>query len=190
MIPPYTHSGVLPPFMGSDPGAGAISPYPSTIVEVAQRFCHTPERVKLFRGLLAFRKELINVGFTTGVQWIDGSFTEDVESTRGRPPKDIDVVSVLIRPAAYVSDDVAWSAFVTANPKVLDPQLAKSTFNCEAFFVDGGYPALLVANQITYWSALFTHQRVSFLWKGMLQVNLQDIDDEAEKLIDKMTFPP
>ena len=36
-----------------------------------------------------------------------------------------------------------------------------------------------------YWFGLFTHQRETFIWKGMLEISLQDDDESALELLDE-----
>ena len=189
VIPALTASGVLPPFISGYPDGGPVStaPYEATMLEVATRFCTSPERAKLFKGLLLLRSELVAIGVNTGVQWLDGSFCEDVESTRGRPPGDIDVVTLLVRPQA-VQDDDSWKKFWQTNTRVFNSPSTKAVFGCEAFYIDAGYPALLVAEQVTSWFGLFTHQRVSHLWKGIVQVPLVSDDTDAGKFVDTLRF--
>jgi hypothetical protein len=184
-----TPSGVLPPFISGFPagGPGSCAPYEVTATEIAMRFCTSAPRIKLFKGLLQLRSELLALGVQIGVQWIDGSFCENVEVIRGRPPGDIDLVTLLVRPQA-VQDDAAWLAFCQANQRVFDAKQTKPIFGCEAFYIDAGYPALLVAEQVTYWFGLFTHQRVTNMWKGILQLPLVSDDAAAAAYVDTLQF--
>jgi hypothetical protein len=185
MIPPLTLSGVLPPFVSGYPdgGPGSMTPYWATTTEVAARFCTSPERVKLFKGLLQLRAELVALGVTHAVQWLDGSFCEDVEVQRGRPPGDIDVVTLFVRPSHALAD-AAFASFWASNQRVFNSKAAKATFGCEAFYIDIGLAASAVADQITYWFGLFTHQRTSNLWKGMLALPLASDDAAASTFVD------
>jgi hypothetical protein len=71
MIPPFNLSGVLPPFIGPSPVVPAgMSPYATTMTEIVGRLVITPERAALCRGLLAHRRDLRDLGITSGVQWI------------------------------------------------------------------------------------------------------------------------
>lgn len=143
----------------------------------------------LFKGLIRLRAELTALGITQGVQWIDGSFCEDVETHRKRPPKDIDVVTLIRRPPS-LHDAKTWATLVQANTKIFESAEAKKEFGCEAFYIDAGFPALSVAGQLTYWFGLFTHQRVSHLWKGIVEVPLTSNDGEALKAVEKLSFAP
>lgn len=184
MIPAFTLSGVLPPFSGSSPAVrGKESPFQVTMTEIAARLCSTLERETLFRRWVGLRKQLRAVGIEKAVQWIDGSFCEDCERTRGRPPADIDLVTLFLRPAA-VAADPAWQAFVAKNKPLFDSEQTKRDYGCDAFYVDVGLPGFRVYRQITYWHGLFTHQRGSFQWKGILEVQLDSDDDLAIEQLD------
>lgn len=157
--------------------------------EIARHFCTSATRVKLFRGLVDFRKALIGIGITEGIQWIDGSYLENVEVTRKQPPKDIDIVTLFVRPVALRGSLPAWTAFFNANKALFDRLQTKAKYGVDASPIDVGLPAFQVYSQITYWYSLFTHQRVSYLWKGILAVQLVGDDDDALAYVDTLTFP-
>jgi hypothetical protein len=73
---------------------------------LVQRFAASRERLDILRGLLEYRAALGAIGIVQGFQWLDGSFVEDVEVTKGRPPSDIDVVTLAYRP---IVDQNAWN---------------------------------------------------------------------------------
>jgi hypothetical protein len=188
VIPALTPSGVLPPFIGPTSADPGMSPYQTTMLETAVMFCTTAHRAQLFGGLLAYRQGLLSLGLT-GVQWIDGSFCEDVERNRGRPPKDIDIVSLLVRPPALMSGP-ALQAAVSSNLQLFDRNQAKAAYNCDTFLVDMSLPAPAIYLQLTYYFGLFTHQRVSYLWKGLVQVPLPSNDTDAAQYLSSTTLPP
>jgi hypothetical protein len=94
IIPDWNLFGILPPIR---PDTTAIarerSPYRATPLDLCRRFGHTPDRRRILQGLMALRAELAAAGLADGFQWINGSFAEDCESSRGRSPGDVDVVS-------------------------------------------------------------------------------------------------
>ena len=45
------------------------------------------------QGFLRYRNALHEHGFVDGFQWINGSFSENIEDREGRSPNDIDVVT-------------------------------------------------------------------------------------------------
>lgn len=147
--------------------------------------------MSLFRGLLNYRAALLSLGFTQGYQWIDGSFVEDVETARGRPPNDIDLVTLTVPPATWLTLTLAQvQATVAARPDIFDSKEAKKVFGCEAFVIDIGQPAHVVARQLVYWYALFSHQRTTFMWKGMVEVPIVSDDTAAASYIATLHFPP
>lgn len=175
MIPAFNASGVLPPFIGDNPtGYGGVSPYVCQMSELQARFAHTPERRAVLNGLLGYRRALRVAGISQGYQFVDGSFVEDCEQLRGRPPADIDVITF-----AYLSASTADEkrAVMAAHPSIFDPEVAKNTFSCHAFFQDLGIPGHALVKPTCYWFGLFSHQRVTALWKGILVVPLQSDDD-------------
>lgn len=179
MIPPFSLSGVLPPYVGVSPAdPTGLSPFDTSMRELAETFGTTADRADILRGLIALRDNLRNLGITDGYQWCAGSFCEDVEKLQGRSPRDIDVVTFFVRPF-HDNDDAAWSAFVGANLAVFDANQTKTTFKCDAYFVDANSPPHSMIAQVTYWHGLFGHQRVSHLWKGMLRIPLISDDTHA-----------
>lgn len=189
MIPAFGLNGVLPPFVGVTPAdTRGVSPYRTTMTEIAKVLATSPERVKLCKGLLAHRRALRDLGVTTGVQWIDGSFCENVEAALGRAPGDIDVVTLMRRPPAHESGP-AWQSLVTQNLRVFDRVATKHHYSCDAFFVDLHQPTAAIVQQVTYWFGLFTHQKATRLWKGILQVPIVSDDDAADALLNTSPGP-
>src|SRR5882672_7829456 len=92
-IPPFDLDSVLPPHLGDPTEPDEISPYPCTTLELCQRFSTSPERIEILKGFLHLRAELRRPGMAEGIQWLDGSFFEDIENSEGRSPNDIDVVT-------------------------------------------------------------------------------------------------
>jgi len=185
MIPHFGLGDVLPPFMGEDATGGILprSPYRATLEEVVETFCTSPERAAILRGLLAFREALRAEGFEAGFQWLDGSFVEDCERVKGRPPGDVDVVNLLHRPPAkMVGED--WETFVNDRIDTLfDPSWTKANFACDAYFIDLDSTPALIADFSAYWIGLFSHQRDTFRWKGMLRVDFGGDDASAADLL-------
>lgn len=184
MIPSINSSGVLPPFFpGIEPtDSAAMAPYRASITELASEFANTPERVLILTGLLDFRAKMRNAGIEQGFQWIDGSFLEDCERNRGRPPNDVDLVTFARRPDQY-NQDAKWRVFVEANDDLFNRKKVKETYRCDAFYVDLFLPPEAVVSRTRYWFGLFSHQRTSYLWKGLIEVPLVDDDDGARALL-------
>lgn len=178
---------VLPPYTGSDPTVPAtMSPYSATMHEFSLQFATSPARVAILEGLLNYRAALRNVGIVNAFQWLDGSFVEDVEQARGRPPADIDVVTFGVCPR--FADQAALRVWMAANQRLLDPRQAKQHYSCDAYVVDLGKRPDLLVNDTRYWFGLFSHQRATALWKGMVQVPLVSNDDQAKDLLQNLEF--
>jgi hypothetical protein len=180
LIPAYNIGGVLPPFLGPEPGRdfAEASPYECTSEELVDRFLTSDHRGRLLFGLMNFRAALRAAGVIHALQWIDGSFTEDVES-RGLVPGDVDIVTFLYRPQA-VLDDANWGQFVAAHETgFLNRAANKATYACDTMFVDMNALPHLIVEQAAYWNGLFSHQRRTFQWKGMLTIELGANDDGA-----------
>lgn len=179
VIPAFGPSGVLPPFVGADATVRArISPYVATMTEIVSRFATSAERMAILGGLLDYRTTLAGLGIVRGAQWIDGSFVEDCETNRQRPPGDIDIVTFAYRPVTF-----DWGHFVSQNSDVFDPNRTKALFRCDAYYIDLQKPAHLVVQDAAYFNGLFSHQRDSGQWKGMLVIDLNSDDAIARSLI-------
>lgn len=175
MIPAHNQSGVLPPFIpaATPIGRGATAPYPVSLIDIARRFATHEERMQILQGLTSYIKVLREVGIVEGFLWLDGSFVEKVESTRCRPPNDMDIVTFSYRPKeSKEAND--WLKLIHSRPDLFDPKASKKQYHCDAYFVDMSVHPRLLVDQTKYWFGLFSHQRETFLWKGMLEVSLQE----------------
>ncbi|MEO5862708.1 MAG: hypothetical protein ABIQ03_09640 [Burkholderiales bacterium] len=113
---------------------------------------------------------------TTGFQWIDGSFLEDVEKTENRSPGDIDVVTF------YWSDDQDFTTnFIAAFPDIANRAKIKADFFVDHFPIDAGYHPEATVEATRYWSGLFSHTRTG-IWKGMLRIDLDTPADDNEAI--------
>ena len=177
IIPPPTIDGILPPFKGTDPGGdpALMSPYEVGPVDVVERFGTTDRRRTILKGWLDHRAALRGLGADRGFQWLDGSFVED------KVPHDLDVVVFLHRPAS-VQNAAGWAPVRQAYPEVFIRPRVKQVYNLDTFFLDmNGNPETLVS-MARYLLQLFSHQRQSFLWKGMLQVRLEDTGEDEQAM--------
>lgn len=160
--------------------APMMSPYLTDIREFVERFGFSKERRAIMRGLLGFRGALREVGLDEGFQWLDGSFVEDIESsTRQRAPGDIDVVTFVRRPAAC-RVEADWKRFNQENFSLLhDVAAVKERFRCDAYTVDLDIEAESLVDSTRYWFGLFSHQRATCQWKGILRIPLAAHADES-----------
>lgn len=159
------------------PGGAAedLSPYAVTATEVAATLAHSDERRAILRGWLLHRAELRAIGFDRGFQWLDGSFVEQ------KVPRDLDVVTFLYRPPG-IRDATMLAGLMRANLNLFGRAQVKAGFSLDFFAVDlNGSPEALVS-VTRYWLGLFSHRRGDDLWKGMLQVRLEDEDDDRAAL--------
>jgi hypothetical protein len=148
---------------------------------VIRRFATSEERCEILQGLLEFRSDLQKIGIVDGYQWLDGSFVEDVETTRSRPPKDIDLVTLANRP---IDDMNEFGQLVRDNLTLFRPQLTSQKYKVDAYFIDLKKPSRLLVEDTAYFFGLFSRQRVTSLWKGMLRVDLGSDDEEARRLLE------
>lgn len=147
------------------------SPYRASVDELVLRFGTTARRSQYLRGLLNLRRDLRAQGIEEGQQWIDGSFVEDKEA-RGLEPGDIDIVTLFERPVG-MADSASWAAF--SRPllsSLFNPAFCKAAYNCEAFYIDLGLNGVNTARQSAFWFGLFSHQRATFRWKGVVEIPL------------------
>lgn len=190
-IPSYDAGGVLPPFLGTSPGSAASqSPYEASPEELVLRFGTSAYRNRLLRGLLELRKDFRGMGIVSGYQWIDGSFVEDKERTTGAPPNDIDVVSLIERPLV-ATDDASWQLLITPHlPTIFNPAHCKARYSCDAYAIDLGAPPLGIAAQCAYWFGLFSHQRNTYRWKGIVgcPMGSDPMDDTASRELTRRGF--
>ncbi|TIH09634.1 DUF6932 family protein [Pseudomonas leptonychotis] len=186
MIPELNQSGVLPPFIpekGPTDPAG-MAPYRTTITEFVVRYSQSPERITILKGLLEYRRKLRETGITQGFQWLDGSFVENVELTRGRPPADVDLVTFAFRPTSSIDE---WKNLVRSNTELFLPDESKEKYFCDAYFVDLNLHPIHIVSNTRYWFGLFSHQRESYLWKGMIEVPIQCNDDKAMQFLEEVS---
>ncbi|MFM0315987.1 hypothetical protein PQR36_13945 [Paraburkholderia nemoris] len=156
--------------------------------EFATRFATSVRRAEILDGLLRYRAALRGIGILTGFQWVDGSFVEDVEQKENRAPRDIDVVTFGYSPV--VADQNAYRLWFNTNLALFDRNQTKHNFECDGFYIDLRKRAELLVDDARYWFGLFSHQRDTSLWKGMVQVPLQSDDAAASALVANVIANP
>ncbi len=181
-IPAFDGRGLLPPFLGADETTPARSPYDATMGELVAALGTTPARQNLLFGLLEYRKLLGSFGYTGGVQFIDGSFVENVEAREGRDPGDIDVFSFVMLPLQYRGNIPLWQStgFPQWTGEIVNQALNKQRYRLDTYgvVVDQGGPLDLM-NATIYWYSLFSHKRVTHDWKGFVRIPMNPADDRA-----------
>ena len=189
-IPNFDYNGVLPPHGANYPKSiTSLSPYRATVLEFCQRFATTPYRVSLLKGYLGYRRWITQTaGIVDGVQWVDGSFVENTEIYKMRVPGDIDVLTFHALPRK-MTDISEWNTFFEENQNNFDPDWNKSNFFCHAFTINlAVQDAFSLIHQTKYWYGLFSHQRGSRLWKGMIEIPLISNDADAANFLDSKDF--
>jgi hypothetical protein len=152
--------------------------------DLVAAFGTTPHRRQLLRNLIAYRALLASDGYVSGIQFIDGSFVENVEVMSSRNPSDIDVFSILGMPHKYLVDPPTWQStgYLFWRDEVANRNLNKARFNLDTYamlFEDlAANPMDLISN-IIYWYGLFSHQRDTFAWKGFAGLALDPAGDQA-----------
>ena len=181
-LPPFDARGLMPPFLGTDARTPDRSPYFVGIVEFAGALGTTAHRRQLLRNLIAYRALLAQDDYLSGIQFIDGSFVENVELTASRPPGDIDVFSLLNAPAKYLSNPPSWAASGLPfwQDEIIHRDKNKSRFSLDtyALLFEELRPDSLI-NGVIYWYSLFSHQRATLAWKGFVALALDPLGDNA-----------
>lgn len=183
-VPPFNAGGVIPPYAGGPLSRSDRSPYDVTMGFLVRTFGTTRDRLRLLRGLVEYRRTLFGGGFLVGYQWIDGSFVEACEVTRGRSPGDIDIATLFHRPLRFQMDRNLWqSEATTIFATHFHRAHCKSNYLCDTFPIDLDKDPAKIVEDVTYWFSLFSHQRVTHIWKGLLRLQLHaDGADYANEL--------
>ncbi len=185
-VPSFNANGILPPVAGTNMVDMERSPYIITMTEIVQTFGTTPLRRQLLRNLIAYRELILSGGYTSGIQFLDGSFVEDVERHSGREPRDIDVFTLLHVQANYIHDPLAWqrdclpfwAEEIQNQPKNKQRyQLDTYATLVEEFSLVG------LLKNVMYWYSLFSHQRDTYAWKGFVAVMLDAAQDEQALIL-------
>ena len=171
-IPDFNHNHVLPPHLGDPRLPNDVSPYNCSTYEFCQRLATSHERITILKNFIAFRKKMDRHGIVDGFQWVDGSFTENVEISLKRPPNDLDVVTFYrnITNDQVIDIQANFLDFVT-------PSLSKVNYQLDHYVVDFAYDPLITVEQTRYWIQLFSHNRLD-IWKGMLRLELNTPADD------------
>jgi|SRR5215218_1434280 hypothetical protein len=182
-IPAFDHRGLLPPFIGADARTPFRAPYAGTPSEIVARFGTTADRKRILSGFLDYRAELHAAGFVSGLQFIDGSFVENVEALQSRSPGDVDVYTLAEIPARYAGNAQDWATSGRAEwQRLTDWQVNKQRYFVDSYgVVLGDVPLSDVINAILYFHGLFGHQRVTMHWKGFAVVSLDPVGDQAAR---------
>ena len=130
-------------------------------------FAFSRERAEVLRGLLDYRGALHRAGITSGFQWINGSFVEDIETLEGKAPNDIDVLTFCAMPG-----DADYRS-------LFDSTITSRQFRVDAYFLP--LNASLTpprVRAISYWYSMWAHRRDG-RWKGFLEIDLNPVSDAS-----------
>ncbi|RYY85559.1 MAG: hypothetical protein EOO15_16690 [Chitinophagaceae bacterium] len=175
-IPNFDHNYVLPPHLGDPITRAHLSPYLCNVFEVCKHFSTSSQRVKILKHFIAFRQRITTLNVVNGFQWLDGSFIEDIETSEGRDPNDLDLVTFYGGLSPH--DDLAIrSSF----PEFSDPVLSKNNFFLDHYAVDYSYNPDVTVEQTRYWLQLFTHNRRG-VWKGIIKVSLNTPAEDIQAM--------
>lgn len=172
VVPAWNPHQVLPPMDATNPVGAVRSPYLVTVSEFVIRYATTTERCAILNGYLTFRSELHAVGLTDGFQWVNGSFSENIEVLEARSPGDVDVVTFLNDPAQNANN---------LHADLTDHAWVKSHRRVDHYWVELNLcPPEELVSQAAYWYSMWSHRRNS-LWKGFLKISLGNQHDRAAR---------
>ena len=178
MIPDFTSHGVLP--IQLEEGE-ALSPWRATPAEFVARFATTMQRVNIARNWLLVRDQLRASGLT-GRQWLDGSYVEN----DGREPRDMDVLTLYVRPDRYLAEDQDDAFAVVTCSGPFDRDEVLEAHSLDVHYVDVSVqPGLVISRLTAKWCTLWSHRRDT-LAKGIVEINLESDDQEALVILDQM----
>jgi hypothetical protein len=175
MIPPFNQQQLLPLFVGALTLMAGHSPFITTKGAVVDRFATSPVRCAILGGLLDYRAALRAAGMVEGYPWLAGSFVEGQVTA----PNDVDVVTF------HLLDPAADDRFAVNHPMLVEAPQTRSRHKVDAQFVSlrASRPWTPVRDS-TFWFGLFSHQRTTQRWKGLLQVQLDTpSEDEAARTL-------
>lgn len=170
----WNTNGVIPPISENESGGSFNrSPYEVSILKLIELFSFNHKRCSILYGFLRYRKKMYDMGYIDGFQWVDGSFCENCETLRGRPPNDIDVVT-FFNPALRADNLPFDNSFFERENK---PNI-KNQYFVDAYFMNTGLPAdFYYTKMVAYWYSMWSHQTNTGTWKGFLTVALSPQDD-------------
>ena len=181
-IPPWDADGRLPPT--SDAVGVDRSPYRASLLDLVLRFGTTHERREILFGFFDYRKALAAAGITRGFQWVNGSFSEQVEIIRNRPPNDVDVVTFF-----HLPENMTEEALFAGHAELFDHDRIKHQYKVDGYPLGLYEPPEYLVRQTSYWYSMWAHRRGDELWKGFVQVDLDTSDDdEAIRQLESMEF--
>lgn len=165
--------GVIPPIAdGEDGSSPNRSPYQINIVEFVKKFSYSRERCSIIAKFLDYRQKIYQLEINQGFQWVDGSFTENVEQSRQRPPNDIDLVNFFYQPP-HITEE-----FLAEHGYIFEHDIVKRNYLVDSYWVNLSVDDKEhIVKQTAYWYSMWSHQRDTDIWKGFYQIPLTPEDD-------------
>lgn len=188
-IPAWNPEGLIPPVDVANPASANRSPYRVSLPDLILRFATSPQRIAILDGFLNFRAAMHAIGLIDGFQWINGSFTESIETgARSRPPNDVDLVTFFRIPPGRTEWDIinADSSLFLATRAEQDA--LKTAYRVDAYPVHLGTKSDDLVSQSAYWYGMWAHQRDTQRWKGFLEIDLDPVDDASARSL--LSPPP
>ncbi len=171
-LPAWDVDGFLPSVDEDHPTSSRNrSPYRLSLPEMVEYFGFSLERRRLLESLLDFRTALHRAGLIRGMQWINGSFVENVEDWENRSPNDIDVVTFYRMPNGHTQQSL-----LADFPTLFDDHWVEShSLDTYFVFMNPSAPESVV-RRAGYWYSLWSRTRGGS-WKGFLEVTLDHTND-------------
>jgi len=73
--------------------------------------------------------------------------------------------------------------FANKNVELFNPMMAKAKYKCDAYYIDLNKTSHLLVQDASYFNGLFSHQRDTGVWKGMLRIDLISDDPTARMML-------
>ncbi|MDI3503368.1 MAG: hypothetical protein PWP64_304 [Candidatus Cloacimonadota bacterium] len=111
----------------------------------------------------------------SGIQWINGSFVTYKELIYKTPPKDIDVLTIIMLP-----DGESEESFLHKNSALFDHSKIRSELYVDAYYLllhPTKDNVIDLIERLNYWNNLWSHERETLNWKGYFQINLSPEED-------------
>ena len=186
VIPDWNSKSVLPTVRRVRPEDQTLpenrSPFEATMTHVVERFAYTTERVNLIQNLMDYRNTLYAAGITDGLQWINGSFVEHVEtrprSGKAPTPDDIDVVTFYHPPSQETPE----------TQDLFRPSATRQRFNIDGYGIPlGGEFTDDEVEFVAYWFGMWSLRKDDHEPKGFVKVYLNPQNDlEALRALNEM----
>lgn len=179
----WNEFGLIPPVLGGGADSNR-SPYVFSLELFINTFCTSVERYNILKGYISYRKRLHEVGIVSGMQWVNGSFTQNVEETEERAPNDIDIVSFI----EYMSIE-RQKEIIDKDRTLFSNQIAiKTQYKVDGYIMPilGASINLDIIKKISYWYSMWSHRRGDDKWKGFIQVCLSEEEtSKAASILEK-----